>query len=775
MGQFAIGQAVRRREDQRLLTGSGSYTDDLRPSDAAAAVFVRSPHAHAEVLGIDAEDAASQAGVLGVFTIADLDAEDIGDNPCIVPLKGKNGTATVQPPRPILARKRVRHVGEPVVAVVAETLEQALEAADLVMIDYAELDHVVDTGAAMDEESPQIWDQAPRNLCLDWEEGDREATARAFAEARHVTRLSLVNNRIIVNPMEPRVALGQYERKSGRFTLTTPTQGSHRLRDWLTQHIFKLPSDKVRVITPDVGGAFGMKIFLYNEQVFVLWAAKKLGRAVHWVSERTEGFISDSQGRDHVTEAELALNAEGRFLALRAKTVAAMGAYLSSFGPYIPTACYAKMLPGAYRIPAVHVESACVFTNTVPVDAYRGAGRPEAIYVLERLVDQAASELGLAPEEIRRRNFVRSDDLPFQTATGENYDSGDFPRLMEMAIKNADWAGFAQRRTKARDQGRLRGIGMAYYLESCAGFGQEEAKLVLLPDGTLRAALGTQDNGQGHATAYAQIIESVLGIENDAILVEQGDSDELTAAWGTGGSRSALMGGSAAVGAAEKLLERARAIASEMLQSPAVEISLEGGAFTSAGGGRVSWGEIARHCESQGTVLEESFVFKSETMTYPNGCHVCEVEVDPDTGVTRVVNYVVVDDFGRLINPILVRGQVLGGIAQGLGQALLEDTCYDSDSGQLVSGSFMDYALPRADDMPPVSIDLVEDYPCRTNALGIKGAGEAGAIGACPAVMNALLDALRPAGVRHLDMPATAEKIWRALSEARAASERHGP
>jgi len=773
MGRFAVGQPVRRLEDQRLLQGGGRYTDDLKPTGAASVIFLRSPYAHARIVSLELDEARHQPGVLGVFKIADLDAEGIGDNPCMRPVTGKNGARCAQPPRPILARERVRHVGEPVAAVVAETLEQAKDAAEAIAVDYEELPALGDTAAARAESAPQIWAEAPGNLAVDWEKGDKQAVETAFAEAAHVTRLALVNNRIIVNPMEPRAALGDYDEASERFTLTTPTQGSHRLRDWLAERIFKVPRAQMRVLTPDVGGAFGMKIFLYSEQVFVLWAARRLGRPVHWVSERTEGFVSDTQGRDHVTQAALALDAEGRILALEVKTTAALGAYLSTFAPFIPTDCYAMMLSGAYRIPAIHLEVACGFTNTVPVDAYRGAGRPEAIYVVERLVDQAAWELGLSQDEIRRRNFIAPQDLPYRTATGETYDSGDFRAIMERAMTRADWRGFEARRAAACAKGKLRGIAMAVYVEGCGAVGEEEAKLTLLPAGRLRAVIGTQDGGQGHRTAYSQILSERLGLDSAEIEIVQGDSDVLTKVGGTGGSRSLLMGGSAATAAAATLDERARAVASEMLQETSAAIEFADGLFKIAGTDRtLTWADIAHHLEDLGRTLEASAVFQPEATTYPNGCHICEIEVDPDTGTPRVVGYVVVDDFGRLVNPLLVRGQVLGGIAQGLGQALLEDARYDPESGQLVAGSFMDYAMPRADHLPHIDIELVEDYPCRTNALGVKGAGEAGAIGACPAILNALLDALRPAGVVHLNMPASAQHIWHALTNARARSKR---
>ena len=774
MGQFGIGQPLRRVEDQRLLTGQGRYSDDLRPAESLVGLVVRSPHAHADILSIDLTAAKELPGVIDIFTIEDLEADGLADNPCLVPVKGKAGSPTVQPPRPHLARGRVRHVGEPVAFVVAQNLAAAEAAGEAVLVDYAELPAITETSDARNGDAPQIWPQAPGNLAVDWERGDREKTEAAFAAADRVVTLSLINNRVVVNPLEPRAALGRYDPESGRYTLITGTQGAHRLKGWLAEKIFKLPAERFRVVTPDVGGAFGMKIFIYAEQVLVLWAARRLGRPVSWCASRSESFLSDSQGRDHVTEASLALTGEGKILGLKATTTANMGAYLSNFGPYIPTACCAKMYSGLYDIPAIYGEVACVFTNSVPVDAYRGAGRPEAAYMVERLMDEAAFQLGLDQDEIRRRNFIRPAQLPYRTQVGETYDSGDFQAVLEAALAQADWAGFPARREAAAETGRLRGRGIACYVEACSAVGRESARLRLTPEGTLRAVVGTQDNGQGHRTAYSQIFNEILNIPIEDIEIEQGDSDELAVAGGTGGSRSLLMGGQAVRLAAEDILLQARALAGDLLEAAEADIVFEAGEFVIVGTDRrVSLVRLAEEAQGRGRPLASEQVYDAPAMTYPNGCHFCELEVDPETGQVAVLRYLVVDDFGRLVNPLLVAGQVIGGIAQGLGQALLEQTVYEPESGQLLSGSLMDYALPRADHLPSVELTLTEKTPCKTNPLGIKGAGEAGAIGACPAVMNALLDALRPKGVRHLDMPATAERIWRALrrAEAEGASE----
>lgn len=777
MGQFGVGQPMRRLEDQRFLTGQGRYSDDIALPGQAFAAVLRSPLAHAELSAVDTAAAREAPGVLAVYTAEDLSADGIGDIPCVAPMPGKAGSGTIQPPHAVLARGRVRHVGDPIAFVVAETAAQARDAAELIEVDYDELPVVADTKAAVAPDAPRIWDEAPGNVCLDWEIGDRAATEAAFARASHVTRIELVNNRVVVSPIEPRVAIGDYDAAEGLMTLYTPTQGGMRMRPQLADRIFKVPADKVRVVTPDVGGGFGMKIFVFGEQVMVLYAARKLGRPVKWTSDRTEAFLSDSQGRDQVAIAELAMDADGRFLGLRSSGIANMGAYLSNFAPLIPTGASGKMFSGLYAIPAVYVEVKCVFTNSVPVDAYRGAGRPEAAYAVERLVDAAARDLGLTQDEIRRRNFIAPAALPYTTATGITYDSGDFGRMMEEAMAMADWAGVAARKAAAREAGKRRGIGMACYVEACSAVGQETARLRVDDDGGVTLAIGTQTNGQGHVTAYSQLLSDRFGLAPEMIRVHQGDTAVLDEGGGTGGSRSLLMGGLAIDGAADKVIERSRAIAANLFDAKPADITLGDGAFRHAGSDRsLDLREIAQAARESNSLpgklrgrIEEISRAQAPEMTYPNGCHVCELEVDEATGAIRIVNYVVADDFGKLINPLLVGGQVYGGVAQGLGQALLEETVYDPESGQLLTGSFMDYCLPRADDLPPISIRLIEDYPCATNPMGVKGAGEAGAIGAPPAVMNALHDALAPLGVAHIDMPATPQRVWRAIGEARAA------
>ncbi len=783
MGRFGVGQPMRRVEDQRLLSGGGRYGDDVDLPNQAHAVLVRSPYAHGEIRDVDIAGAVAAPGVLAVYTAADLTADGVGDIPCLTPMPGKNGSKTVMPPHPVLARGRVRHVGDPIAFVVAETRDQARDAAELVFADIDELPAVIETAEAVSPEAPQIWVEAPGNLSVDWEIGDREKTEAAIAAAPRVTCLSLVNNRLVAAPLEPRTALGDYDAASECFTLTTGTQGGMRIRPQLAQKLFQVPDEKIRIVTPDVGGSFGMKIFLYAEQVMVLYAARKLGRPVKWSGDRSECFLSDTHGRDQVVEAELAYDDEGRFLALRSSGIANMGAYLSNFAPLIPTGASGKMFSGLYDIPAVYVDVKCVFTNTVPVDAYRGAGRPEAAYIVERLVDAVARDLGLAPDEIRRRNFIKPEQLPYRTATGITYDSGDYRQIMEAAMRAIDWQGFPARRQAAAAQGKRRGIGMACYVEACSGVGAEAVRLRLDPDGGVTLLIGTQTNGQGHATAYSQLLFDKLGVDTDLVRVHQGDTGVWADGGGTGGSRSLLMGGLAIDGAADRVIEQARVVASHLLEAAEADLEFAEGRFTVAGTDRrISLSEIAARrddaalpAELRGEIAGEHRVDSTAedgpVMTYPNGCHICEIEVDEETGQIAFQRYVVVDDFGTLVNPLLVAGQVQGGVAQGIGQALHEHTVYD-EGGQLLTGSFMDYCLPRADDLSALELELIEDFPCVTNPMGIKGAAEAGAIGAPPAVMNAVLDALAPLGVRHLDMPATPLRVWQAIRDARGGAQR---
>jgi len=775
--KFGIGQPVTRLEDPRLLTGGGRYTDDIAVDDMAHGYVMRAPHAHAEIVSIDVEAARQMPGVLAVLTAAEVEADGLGVLPCLLPLQNRDGTPAGETPRPLLAGARVRHVGEPVVFVVAESVNQARDAAETVEIDYDERPAVTDTRHAGDDGQPQIWDAIPNNTCFDWDSGDADAVAAAFAQAALVSRLELVNNRVVSNAMEPRAVLADYDPADDRSTLYTPSQGVHILHPQLTDQVLKLDKDKLRVVSYDVGGGFGTRAFLYPEHCLALWASRRLQRPVKWTGDRTEIFLSDAQARDNVSLAELALDADGKFLALRVTTHAAMGAYLHNFGPFIPTQAGTHMVTGLYAIPHAYVRVKGMLTNTVPTDAYRGAGRPEGAYLIERLVDYAAAEVGLTPDEIRRRNFVPAAAMPYNTALGNVYDSGDFLAVMEEGLERADWADFEARRAEAAARGRLRGIGLSGYIERCGGGNPETAQVQFDADQDgLAIVIGNQHNGQGHLTMYTQIICDRLGIAPEQVRLQQGDSDRVP--WGmTGGSRAAPVGGAAVLGAADQVIEKGRLIAAHMLEAAAVDVEYADASFRVAGTDRrLGLFEVVRAARDPANLpdgvapgLDADYTRTPEAATFPNGCHVVELEVDPDTGQVEIARYTIVDDFGDVINPLLLAGQVHGGIAQGLGQALTEHTVYDPDSGQLLTATFMDYAVPRADDLPSFAFST-HNVRCTTNPLGIKGAGEAGTIGAMPAVINALVDALRPAtGGNHIDMPATPQHLWQLLQQARAA------
>ena len=768
--QFGIGQPVRRVEDRRFITGRGCYLDDITRPREAFAYMLRSPHAHARIAALDAAAAAAMPGVAGVFTGADLARDGIGDIPCVSGVAG-----AVLPPRPALAQERVRHVGDTVAMVVADSLAAARDAAEAIAVTYEVLPAVTDTALALDPAAPKVWDAG--NLCFDWSVGDRAAVERAAAGARHRVSLSLVNNRVVVHSMEPRGAIGEYDPGEDAYTLWSSTQGSHFVRNLLAEAVFRVPENRIRVVTRDVGGGFGMKLFLYPEHVLVLWAAKKLGRPVKWVPERGDSFVTDTQGRDNVTRLDLALDDELRVLALAVEITANMGAYLSNFAPEIPTYSGAVMHSGVYRIPAIHVGVKGVFTHTVPVDAYRGAGRPEAAYALERLLDVAARRLGVAPDELRRRNFIAPAAMPYATPLGLTYDSGEFARNMQDALAAADAAGFAARKAASRARGRYRGLGHATYIEQSGMPPDEFAELRFDPAGTLTILMGTQSSGQGHHTAYAQLAAERLGLPLDKVRVLQGDTHAIAFGRGTGGSRSLPVGGAALAHAADKLIAKGKKIAAHLLEAAEADIAFADGAFAIAGTDRsVPLEAVARAAFAPGALPEgiepgfaESGHFTPPAPTFPNGCHVCEVEVDPETGVIDIVRYLVVDDFGTVVNPLLLAGQVHGGVAQGIGQAMLERVVFDPGSGQLLSGSLTDYALPRADDLPPIEFRY-NVVPCRTNPLGLKGAGEAGAIGAPPALVNAVVDALAELGIEHIDMPLRPETVWRRIRDARRAA-----
>jgi aerobic carbon-monoxide dehydrogenase large subunit len=772
MKQFGIGQPVRRVEDRRFITGRGNYVDDIHLARQAHAFMLRSPHAHARLRAIDTRAARSAPGVLAVLTGDDLARDGIGLIPCVSAVANRDGSPALLPPRPALARDRVRHVGDTVAIVVAETAAAARDAAELISVDFEPLSAVVDTERALDASRPLVWDEAPGNLCLDWEVGDRAAVERAMTGARHRIVLELVNNRIVVNSMEPRGAIGEYDPGEDAYTLWSSTQGSHFVRNLLADSVFKVPENRIRVITRDVGGGFGMKLFLYPEHVLVLWAAKKIGRPVKWIPDRADAFMTDTQGRDNLTRLELALDDDLRFLALEVGLVANMGAYLSNFAPEIPTISGAVMYSGVYAIPAIHVGVKGVFTNTVPVDAYRGAGRPEAAYAVERLIDYAARRLGVPPQELRRHNFIRPEAMPYRTPLGLNYDSGEFARNMDQALAQTDLAGFPARRAEARARGRYRGLGHAVYIEQ-SGFPPDEfAELRFDPSGTLTILMGTQSSGQGHQTAYTQLAAERLGIVPEKVRVLQGDTAAISFGRGTGGSRSLPVGGAALAHAADKLIAKGRRIAAHLFEAAEADVEFTDGVFTVTGTDRrIAIEEVARAAfdpARQAPGVEPGFAesghFTPPQPTFPNGCHVCEVEIDPGTGHIDILRYLAVDDFGTVINPLLLAGQVQGGVAQGVGQAMLERTVFDPETGQLLTGSLTDYCLARADDLPPIEF-AYNIVPCRTNPLGIKGAGEAGAIGAPPALVNAVVDALAELGIEHLDMPLTLERLWRAIHE----------
>ncbi|MBV9654478.1 MAG: xanthine dehydrogenase family protein molybdopterin-binding subunit [Acetobacteraceae bacterium] len=772
MTTFGLAQPVRRVEDPRLLKGEGRYTDDIQPAGQLRGVVVRSPYAAARITGIRTEEALKVPGVAAVYTGADLKTDGIGGLPCLVPMTNRDGSHRANVPHPVLADGAVRHVGDPVAFVVAETVEAARDAAELIEIDYDGLSAVTDPEAALKADAPLVWPDVSGNQVFDWEIGDRAKTEALFAQAARVTKLRIVNNRVVVASMEARAALAEYDASSGRWTLSTNTQGGWLLKDQIGPEVFHVEADKFRVITPDVGGGFGMKLFLYAEHVLTCYAARKLGRPVKWTSDRSEAFLCDTHGRDNVTEGEIATDADGRFLALRTRNIANMGAYLSNFGPYIPTFAGTGVLASVYGFQSVYANVVGVFTNTVPVDAYRGAGRPESNYLVERLIDETARALGIDRVELRRRNMVLPTQMPHQTPVGKTYDSGDFLRVLDAGLARFDWAGFDARRAQAAARGKLLGRGLSYYLEATGGAPSERAEIRFADDGFVDVYVGTQSTGQGHETAYVQLTADRLGVDGSRVRIRQGDTDTIPVGGGTGGARSLYSEGQAILATAATVIEKGKRAASEMLEAAPADIAFAAGRFSIVGTDRgvdiltlAAEQHRAIREGREGTILDTAEVAKVDAHTFPNGCHLAEVEVDPDTGHIEVVRYVVSDDVGKAINPLIVRGQVHGGVAQGIGQAVFEHTVFDPDSGQLLSGSFMDYALPRAGDLPDIDVDLVE-VPCATNPLGVKGAGEAGAVGSPPAVMNAILDALSSRGVLQLDMPATPARVWEALQAA---------
>ncbi len=774
MTKFGLAQSVRRVEDPRLLKGGGRYTDDIVLPGMLHGIVLRSPHAAAKLGAIDTAAARSVPGVKAIYTAADLNADGIGSLPCAVSLDNRDGSTMASPPHPVLADGAVRHVGDPVAFIVADTAKAARDAAELIAVDYDIQSAITDLAKVTDADAPLVWPEVKRNIAFDWEFGDKAKTDAQFAKAAHVTRLTVVNNRIVVSSMEARASIAEYDAAAGRWTMYANTQGGWLVKG-LIAPLFQTEPDKFRIVTPDVGGGFGMKLFLYAEHVLTCYAARKLGQPVKWVSDRSEAFLCDTQGRDNLTLGDLAIDADGKFLALRTRVVANMGAYLSNFGPYIPTIAGTSVIASVYGFQAVYANVIGVFTNTVPVDAYRGAGRPESNYLMERLVDAAARELKIDRTELRRRNMVPQSAMPHTTPAGNTYDSGDFRMVLDTALKQMDYAGFAARRAEAAKRGRRRGIGLAYYLEATGGDPTERAEIRFADDGNVDVYVGTQSTGQGHETAYVQLTSQRLGIDAEKIRIRQGDTDVIPVGGGTGGARSLYSEGQAILLTADSVIDNGKQAAAEVLEASPADIAFADGRFAIVGTDRgidiIALAATQRQKAAAGqpaTTLDAAEVANIDKHTFPNGCHMAEVEVDPDTGVVEIVRYRVCDDFGKAVNPLIVRGQVHGGVAQGFGQAVLERTAYDPSSGQLVSGSFMDYALPRADDLPDIEVDLLE-VPCASNPLGVKGAGEAGAVGSPPAVINAIVDALSVDGVTHIDMPATPEKVWKTLAMARAA------
>jgi carbon-monoxide dehydrogenase large subunit len=762
--KFGFGQPLKRKEDDALVRGAGRYIADVMPDGALQAVVVRSPHAHAKFTIRDLSAVRAMKGVRLVLTAADV--ADLGPMPTpgVIP-----GPTIDVPYYPVLARDVVKHVGDAVAFVVADTLAQARDAAEAIAIDWQELPHVVGAMAALDAKSPRVWPDRS-NLSFETTMGDEAATKATFAQAERVVETTIVNQRLVTNYMDTRGVVAEFD--GSRYTLTLGSQGSHIIRDIIGVEVMKLKPEQMRVITPDVGGGFGTKLFPYREYALAAVAAEKLRQPVRWVSDRSEHFLADSHGRDNISTARLALDDNGKFLALELDIVADMGAYLSCYAPYIPWLGMG-MATGPYDIPVAHVRLRSVYTNTVPVDAYRGAGRPEASYLIERAVDHAAREIGMAPDAIRRKNLIKPKALPYTTPTGKVYDSGDFAGTLARAQALADWDGFSRRLRESKRAGKLRGIGIATYVEACGNNGPETARVTLDRDGGITVLIGSQSTGQGHATSYAQLVAERLDIPPERVRVIQGDTDRIPTGAGTGGSSSIPVGGVSVDRASKTLADQMKEIAADALEASAADMEIVDAAVRVAGTDRgITFADLAAHPSATREKLTAANEFGIDAPTFPNGTHIAEVEIDPDTGAARIITYVIVDDFGATLNPLMLEGQVHGGTVQGIGQALLEDTVYDAASGQLVSASFMDYAMPRAADAPDFVFET-RNVPCKTNPLGVKGAGEAGAIGSCPAVINAVIDALdRAYGIRAIDMPATPQKVWAAIQAAtRAAAE----
>lgn len=787
MPDGSIGTPIKRREDQRFLTGAGRYVDDFNRPGQTHAWMLRSSVAHAKIKSVDTSKAEAAPGVVMILTGADWAADEVGGLPCGWQVIGKNEIPMHEPAHPALVADKVRHVGDNLAVVIAETKAQARDASELIEIELEELPAVVSMANAAADGAALVHDDLPGNLCYDWEIGVKEDVDAVFEKADHITKLDLINNRLVANPIEPRAALAEYDPAGDHYTLHTTSQNPHVIRLLMGAFVLSIPEHKLRIVAPDVGGGFGTKIYHYAEEAILTWASKKVRRPIKWTADRSDSFMTDAQGRDHVTTGELALDKDGTFLGLRVMTNANMGAYLSTFAPAIPTYLYATLLAGLYKTPVIYCGVKAWFTNTVPVDAYRGAGRPEACYLIERLVEQAARETGIEKTEIRRRNFIAASEMPYQTPVALEYDSGDFIRNLEDGLKAADYDGFAARRAESEKNGKLRGVGLATYIEACgiapsavagalgarAGL-FESAEVRVHPTGSVTVFTGAHQHGQGHETTFAQLVADGLGVEVDNVEVVHGDTDRVQFGMGTYGSRSLAVGGSAIVKAMDKVVDKGKKIAAHLLEASVDDIEFEAGTFRVSGTDKeLGIGDIALTAyvphnypiEELEPGLDETAFYDPKNFTYPNGCHIAEVEIDPDTGVVTLCSFNAIDDFGKIINPMIVEGQVHGGLVQGIGQALMENCEYD-DQGQLITGSFNDYCLPRADDVPNFTVGTNEGAPCTHNPLGVKGCGEAGTIGAGAAVTNAVLDALGTRGIHDIDMPATSNKVWQALQQS---------
>ncbi|WP_413205432.1 xanthine dehydrogenase family protein molybdopterin-binding subunit [Rhodospirillum sp. A1_3_36] len=782
-----IGASVKRKEDKRFLMGRGNYTDDIGRPGMTHGYILRSTHAHAKINSIDTTEAEKAPGVVAIFTGKDMAADGVGSVPCGWLITQIDGSPMNEPAHPPLVVDRVRHVGDQVALIVAETLGQAKDAAELIEVDYEELPATVSVASAAT--GPLVHDEVPGNLCYDWEIGDAAAVAEAFSKAHHITKIDVTNNRLIPNAMEPRACIGEFDKGTGEYTLYTTSQNPHVIRLLMGAFVLNIPEHKLRVVAPDVGGGFGSKIFHYAEEAIVTWAAPKVGRPIKWTAERSESFMSDAHGRDHVSHAELAMDKDGTFLGFKVETKANMGAYLSTFATSVPTYLYATLLAGVYKTPAIHCNVKSYFTNTVPVDAYRGAGRPEATYLIERIVDKAAREMGMDRVEIRRKNFIPTDAFPYQTPVALQYDSGNYFATLDRAEEMADVKGFPARKAEAAKRGKLRGLGYSTYVEACgiapsavvgslgARAGLFESAVVRVhPTGGVTIFTGSHSHGQGHETTFAQLVSDTLGIPLENVEISHGDTNKVPFGMGTYGSRSLAVGGEALMKAMNKVVEKARKIAAHVLETAVEDVDFKDGVFTVAGTDKaMPFAQVALTAyvphnfphDQLEPGLEEQAFYDPMNFTYPGGCHICEVEVDPDTGVTQVVGMTAVDDVGNVVNPMIVHGQIHGGLAQGIGQALLEECIYD-ESGQIVTGSYMDYAMPRADAFPSFKVDNCVTE-CTHNSLGVKGCGEVGAIGSPPSVINAVLDALLDVGVTDISMPATPAKVWAAIQAAKPA------